>query len=147
MNREKRIRDLRALIADPATFEGERATAREMLARLEQTRRTPEPRIEGRFERVTVNGTPVDATFWWDGVGHVPPMRAYGPAISVRDRMSDDPPPEAEAWARSTAVPLWHVISGELDEDLIQLARTWAEALEKFRRAAGDADGSREWRV
>lgn len=102
MNREKRIRDLRALIADPATFEGERATAREMLARLDGSE--PDPAEHGRTQ--TLGG--------WEPWYYAPPMRAY-------------------------------VITDELDPDAP--IGTWEGALRAFRRASGDAQESREWRV
>lgn len=76
MNRADRIRKLRALIADPATFEGERDNARAMLARLEATEPVPPPAEHGRAW--TASG--------WEPWYYAPPARSYGPGHPVRDR-------------------------------------------------------------
>lgn len=134
MNRADRIRKLRALIADPATFEGERDNARAMLARLEAT----EPAREERGRA----WEPWYEEPWYEGV---PWARAYGPGRPVRDRMSDDPPPDpAEAWARGTAVPLWHVSRDGFEVEFKWYdplsAQSFEEMVRAFRKAAGARD-------
>lgn len=133
MNREKRIRNLRAIIDDPAAFEGERDNARRMLERLAAA-----PSEErGRafvWTKESAPGTPVDVEFvWWDGRGPVPPMRPYGEPPDVRSRMSEDPPPRTS-------------FDGfEVEFSISDDARPrFEEILRAFRRAAGDAEEASE---